>query len=205
MTAVPSILCEDVPGHPDFVHLLRLPELDLDLRYATRDNFVGHALYGGLDCAWLRREAASGLQRAAAWLATHQPGLRLRVLDALRPQRVQEALFQELAGTPLAIYLAPPERGSIHSFGMAADVTLLDAQGQELDMGSGFDEMDALSHPEFEAELLAQGRLRPEQLQARGWLRAAMRQAGFQPIPTEWWHFDLGDRAQVRASLPRVL
>jgi len=205
MSDVPSILCEDVPGHPDFVHLLRLPELDLDLRYATRDNFVGRAVYGGLDCAWLRREAAAGLQQAAAWLDTHQPGLRLRVLDALRPQRVQEALYQELDGTPLAIYLAHPERGSIHSFGMAVDLTLLDAQGQELDMGSGFDEMDALSHPEFEAELLAQGRLTPAQLQARGWLRAAMRQAGFHPITTEWWHFDFGDRTLVRAQLPRVL
>ena len=205
MNEAPSILCEDVPGHPDFVHLLSLPELDLDLRYATRDNFVGRAVYGGLDCAWLRREAATGLQQAAAWLNAHQPGLRLRVLDALRPQRVQEALYQELEGTPLALYLAHPERGSIHSFGMAVDVTLLDAQGQELDMGSGFDEMDALSHPEFEAELLAQGRLTPAHVQARGWLRAAMRQAGFHPITTEWWHFDFGDRTQVRAQLPRVL
>ena len=89
----------------------------------------------------------------------------------------------------------------LHDF----SVVTLDAQGQELDMGSGFDEMDALSHPEFEAELLAQGRLTPAQLQARGWLRAAMRQAGFHPITTEWWHFDFGDRTQVRAQLPRVL
>ncbi len=200
-----GIEAEAIAGHPDFVSLYSLPEIALDLRYATRDNFVGKAVYGGLDCAWLRREAAEGLRRAAAWLAERRPGWKLLVLDALRPQRVQEQLYAELADTPLAIYLAHPERGSIHSFGMAVDVTLLDEAGRELDMGSGFDEMDVVSHPEFEAELLAQGRLRPEQLVHRGWLRAAMREAGFHGISTEWWHYDFGDRVTVRRDLPRVL
>ncbi|MFN4115446.1 MAG: M15 family metallopeptidase [Inhella sp.] len=200
-----SIAAEDIATHPDFVSLYALPEIAIDLRYASRDNFVGKAVYGGLDCAWLRRDAADGLRRAAAWLAARRPGWKLLVLDALRPQRVQEQLYAELAGTPLAIYLAHPERGSIHSFGMAVDVTLLDGAGRELDMGSGFDEMDAVSHPEFEAELLAQGRLSAEQLSHRGWLRAAMREAGFHGISTEWWHFDFGDRMAVRRDLPRVL
>ena len=118
---------------------------------------------------------------------------------------MQERLYAELDGTPLVRYLAHPTRGSIHSYGMAIDVTLVDAAGRELDMGSGFDQMDELSHPEFEAELLAQGRLRTEHLVHRGWLRAALREAGFQGITTEWWHFDFGDRTQVRAQLPRVL
>lgn len=200
-----GIAAEAIAQHPDFVSLHALPEVAIDLRYASRDNFVGKAVYGGLDCACLRREAADGLRRAAAWLAVHRPGWKLLVLDALRPQRVQEQLYAELAGTPLATYLAHPERGSIHSFGMAVDVRLLDEAGRELDMGSGFDEMDAISHPEFEAELLAQGRLTALQLAHRGWLRAAMRQAGFNGIATEWWHFDFGDRVAVRRDLPRVL
>jgi len=200
-----GIAAEDIAEHPDFASLYTLPEITIELRYATRDNFVGKAVYGGLDCAWLRREALEGLRRAAAWLATRRPGWKLLVLDALRPQRVQEQLYAELAGTPLAIYLAHPERGSIHSFGMAVDVTLLDEAGRELDMGSGFDEMDAVSHPEFEAELLAQGRLTAAQLSHRGWLRAAMRDAGFHGITTEWWHYDFGDRVAVRRDLPRVL
>lgn len=200
-----GIAAEDIAQHPDFVSLYALPEIAIDLRYASRDNFVGKAVYGGLDCAWLRREAFEGLRRAATWLAARRPGWKLLVLDALRPQRVQEQLYAELAGTPLAIYLAHPERGSIHSFGMAVDVTLLDEAGRELDMGSGFDEMDAVSHPEFEAELLAQGRLSAGQLAHRGWLRAAMREAGFHGISTEWWHYDFGDRVAVRRDLPRVL
>lgn len=204
MTASP-LSCEDVPGHADFVSLHALASLAVDLRYATRDNFVGKAVYGGLDCAWIRREAAEALRQAATWLAQQRPELQLCVLDALRPQRVQEALYAELDGTPLVRYLAHPSKGSIHSYGMAVDVTLLDPTGRELDMGAAFDEMDPISHPEYEAEFLAQGRLSGTQLMNRGWLRAAMRHAGFHGISTEWWHFDLGDRDAVRRDLPRVL
>lgn len=199
------IRCEDIADHPDFRALASLPGIDIDLRYASADNFVGHDIYGGLDCAWLRREAAEALASAAAWLAAKRPGYRLRVLDALRPQRVQERLWAELQGTPLTLYLAHPERGSIHSFGMAVDVTLLDPAGAEADMGSGFDEMSEASHPEHEAEQLALGTLSAVQLAERGWLRAAMRQAGFHAITTEWWHFDFGDRVAVRRDLPRVM
>ena len=199
------IRCENVPDHPDFRALASIPGIDIDLRYATADNFVGHDVYGSLDCAWLRREAADALQLAAAWLADRRPGYRLCVLDALRPQRVQEQLWAELQGTPLTLYLANPERGSIHSFGMAVDATLLDAAGVAVDMGSGFDEMALVSHPDQEAEQLALGSLSAAQLTERGWLRAAMRQAGFQDITTEWWHFDFGDRSAVRRDLPRVL
>ncbi len=203
MTAM--ISCEDVPAHPDFRSLLSIGGVSVDLRYATPDNFVGHDVYGGLDCAWLRREAADALEQAAAWLAEHRSGYTLRVLDALRPQRVQEVLWAELAGTPLTMYLANPERGSIHSFGMAVDVTAIDPEGREVDMGSGFDEMSLNSHPDHEVEHLAQGLLSAQHLTERGWLRSAMRHAGFQSISTEWWHFDFGDRVAVRRDLPRVL
>ncbi|MDI4634420.1 M15 family metallopeptidase [Pelomonas sp. V22] len=199
------IPCEDIAGHPDFRALASLPNIGVDLRYATPDNFVGRDVYGGLDCAWLRREAAEALVNASEWLARQRPGYRLIVLDALRPQRVQEALYAELAGTPLAMYLAHPERGSIHSFGMAVDLTVLDPQGAEVDMGTGFDEMTLISHPDHEAEHLALGLLTAAQIAERGWLRAAMRQAGFHGISTEWWHFDFGDRVAVRRDLPRVL
>ena len=202
---IPMISCEDVPQHADFRSLLSIPGVSVDLRYATPDNFVGRDVYGGLDCAWLRREAADALESAAAWLAAHRPGFTLRVLDALRPQRVQEVLWNELAGTPLTMYLANPERGSIHSFGMAVDLTVIDPEGREVDMGTGFDEMALTSHPEHEVELMSQGHLQATHLTERGWLRAAMRQAGFHGISTEWWHFDFGDRVAVRRDLPRVL
>ena len=198
------IRCEDLAGHADFRRLESIEGVRFDLRYAGDNNFAGRVLYAGIDCAWLRREAAEGLEQAARWLSAQRPGYRLRVLDALRPQRVQEAIWADAAGTPLEQYFANPQRGSIHSFGMAVDVTLLDAAGQECDMGSGFDEMNELSHPEFHAEHLALGRLRLEQVLARGWLAAALRAGGFRGITTEWWHFNWGDSAWVRRELPRV-
>ena len=129
----------------------------MDLRYASVRNFVGRDLYGALDCAWLHRQAAAGVERAVARLAETAPGHRLLVLDALRPHRVQIQLWDHLDGTGLRQYVADPARGSIHSFGMALDATLIDAEGRELDMGTGFDEMTELSHPQFEARHLASG------------------------------------------------
>ncbi len=199
------IACEDIPGHSQFMALKDLAAIDVDLRYTTCNNFLMRVLYQGIDCAYLRVEAALALEQAALWVSTHRPGTRIRVLDALRPQRVQEQLYRELENTPQSMYLAHPERGSIHSFGMALDVTLLDDTGRELDMGSAFDEMTLVSHPDREAEHLATGVLTPEQLVNRGWLRAAMRHAGFHGIDSEWWHFDFGDRDVVRRDLPRVM
>jgi len=200
-----TIRVEDIAGHPAFRHLSTLhPSIDVDLRYTTAHNFAGRVLYRGYDCAWLRAEAAAGLEASAAWLASRRPGWRIRLLDALRPQRVQEAIWAEVVGTPMQMYFADPARGSIHSFGMAVDVTLLSPQGSESDMGSGFDEMSELSHPAMNDEHLALGALSAAQVTERGWLHAAMVRGGFRGIPTEWWHFDFGDRAQVRRDGPRV-
>ena len=203
--SLPSIQAHEVPGHPDFRPLAGLKGVAFDLRYAGSNNFAGRVLYGGLDCAWLRCEAAVGLEAAAAWLAQARPGYTLIVLDALRPQRVQEAIWAGVAGTPAAAYFADPAKGSIHSFGMAVDVTLRDAQGRESDMGSGFDEMSLRSHPMLDAEHLALGVLSAAQVTERGWLHEAMARGGFRAITTEWWHFDHGDRDAVRRDLPLVI
>ena len=195
---------ESVAGHGAFRHLSRVTGVLHDLRYATARNFAGRNLYGDWDCAWLRDEAAQGLEAAAAWLARHRPGWRLLVLDALRPHRVQEAIWQDVVGTPMQRYFADPVHRSIHSFGMAVDVTLVDPQGAEADMGSGFDEMSELSHPALHADHLANGRLTAVQVGQRESLRAALPKGGFGGITTEWWHFDHGDRDHVRRALPLV-
>lgn len=203
--ALSTIRIEEVPGHPAFRHLSTLDaRIDVDLRYPTSNNFAGRVLYRDWDCAWLRQEAAAGLEAAAAWLAQQRPGWRIRVLDALRPHRVQQAVWADVVGTPMQDYFADPARGSIHSFGMAVDVTLLSPQGQEADMGSGFDEMSLLSHPAMNDEHLALGALTAAQVTERGWLHAAMVRGGFRGIPTEWWHFDHGDRVALRRDGLRV-
>ncbi len=199
------IRVEDIPADPAFCHLQTLAGIQHDLRYAGTNNFAGRVLYAGIDCAWLRAEAAAGLDAAAGWLSRQRPGWRLLVLDALRPQRVQQAIWRDVAGTPAAMYFADPARGSIHSYGMAVDVTLIDDVGHEIDMGSGFDEMSERSHPALHALHLAGGALQAAQVAQRELLLAAMQQGGYRGIGTEWWHFDCGDRDVVRRTLPMVV
>lgn len=205
MNGAPGVASEDIAGSPEFRHLSSIAGIAVDLRYASANNFVGRDLYSPFDCAWLHREAAEALEQVVAWLARERPGVTALVLDALRPQRVQEQLWEALAGTGLQMYLADPVRGSIHSYGMALDITLLDEAGVELDMGTGFDDMTELSHPALEDGFVLAGSLSEQQLANRRLLRAAMLQAGFVGINTEWWHFDCGDRELVRATFHRVL
>lgn len=205
MSSLPTLQMEQVPASPAFRRLDSIAGIGVDLRYATPGNFVGRDLYSPLDCAWLHRDAAAALEQAVAWLAARRPDHRLLVLDALRPQRVQQQLWDALQGTDLLQYLAEPTRGSIHSFGMAVDITILDAQGRELDMGTGFDDLSERSHPALETELLASGGITAQQVANRQLLRDAMFQAGWVGINSEWWHFDCGDRVLVRHSYTRVL
>jgi D-alanyl-D-alanine dipeptidase len=200
-----TIASEDIAGSPEFRHLSSIAGIAVDLRYATPDNFVGRDLYSPFDCAWLHRDAAAALERVVAWLAGKRPGCTPLVLDALRPQRVQQQLWDALDGTDLQMYLANPQRGSIHSYGMALDITILDELGRELDMGTGFDDMTELSHPALEDGFLRAGALTAAQAGNRRLLREAMFQAGFVGINTEWWHFDCGDRNLVRQTFRRVL
>lgn len=199
-----SVRCEDVASHADFRHLSALRDIAVDLRYAGVDNFVGRDLYGTLDCAWLHHLAATGLENAATLLAGQAPGHRLLVLDALRPHRVQIELWDYLEGTDLRQYVADPALGSIHSFGMALDVTLVGPDGRELDMGTGYDEMRELSHPRLDAHHLATGELTPRQHGNRELLRDVLVRSGFQGIANEWWHFDMLDRRHVRQTFTRV-
>ena len=196
--------CEHIASATDFRRLSEIADIAVDLRYASVRNFVGRDLYGALDCAWLHRDAAAALARAAARLAEQTPALRLLVLDALRPHRVQIELWNHLDGTGLRQYVADPALGSIHSFGMALDATLVDADGRELDMGSGFDEMTELSHPQHEARHVASGALPTVAVENRRRLRDALAAGGFQGIANEWWHFELLDRRHVRQHFTRV-
>ena len=196
---------DPVPGTPEFRALSDIGGLAVELRYATPNNFVGRDLYSPLDCAWLHRDAAAALERSLARLKSQRPDCSLLVLDALRPQRVQEELWASLQGTNLLEYLAEPVSGSIPSFGMAIAVKIVDDQGKEPDTGNSFKEMNKRSHPVLEESLVGRGALRAEHLAHRRLLRDAMSTGGWRGINSELWHFDCGDRMRVRAEYRRVL
>lgn len=150
----------------------------LDLKYATSDNISGRAIYARSLCL-MHADAEVCLRRAVALAADRC--YRLKIFDAFRPQEAQVLLWEAADDKQ---YVADPRVGSNHTRGTAVDLTLVDAQGQALDMGTGFDDMTTLSHhfnPGVSALALAN----------RQSLLDIMEGAGFEHIPHEWWHYAL--------------
>lgn len=175
------------------------PEILVDLKYSSPDNFIGQDVYGDLDKCFLQKEAAAKLAAAQRKLTELRPGWRLLVFDGARPRRIQARFFAIVEGTPQQQYVADPARGSIHNYGAAVDLTIVDAGGRELDMGTPFDFFGELAQPKLESEFLARGKLTRDQLDNRLLLRNVMTSAGFRPISNEWWHFDAFPPKEVRA------
>jgi zinc D-Ala-D-Ala dipeptidase len=176
--------------NPDYNDLSGIPGLTVDLRYATTRNFTGTNLYGRFDRAFLHKVAADKLRIAADHLQKLQPGYKLLVLDAARPRSVQQTLWDHVRGTDMQRYVANPAKGSVHNFGFAVDLTIADADGKELDMGTAYDAFVDLSQPVHEARFLREGKLTEMQIANRKLLRVVMQDAGFVQLPLEWWHFD---------------
>lgn len=154
------------------------PTIRLDIRYATADNFMKTQLYPA-PAALLRCEAARALARVQADLEPR--GLGLKVFDAYRPYAVTEAMWEPWKDPD---YVADPAKGSRHNRGAAVDVTLVDlATGEELPMPTGYDDFTRAAWHDHE-------NLPPAALQNRAVLRTAMERRGFQPLASEWWHYD---------------
>jgi D-alanyl-D-alanine dipeptidase len=161
----------------DWVELIQLDKsLVLDLRYATINNFTGKKLY---PCAraYLRRKVANALVEANKKLKVK--GLRIKIWDAYRPLSIQWELWRMYSNPD---YVADPRKGSVHNRGAAVDVTLVDAKGKELDMGTPFDFFGPKAHPSY-------SKLPAKVLNNRKLLKTTLESVGFSGIKTEWWHF----------------
>lgn len=194
-----AALKKKLAAHPGLVDAGALiPELQVDLRYAGEDNFLGRSVYGDLDACFLQKDAAEMLARAQALLIKSRPDWRLRMLDCARPRWVQRAMWKLVVGTPQQSYVANPARGSIHNFGCAVDLTVATRAGEPLDMGTAYDFFGPAARPDRELALLARGELSAEQLANRLALREVMLRAGFRLLVSEWWHFDCASHRETR-------
>ena len=185
---------------PDFSAIDNLPGVTVNLRYASTNNFMKENLYGDFNRAFLHRIAADKLKKAAALLQKNKPGWKLLVYDGLRPRSVQWQLWKRVKGTDQQPYVANPKRGSIHNYGFAVDLTLQDAAGKELDMGTEFDHFGKLAQPALEQKFLKQGKLTEQQVKNRRLLRRVMEDAGFIQLPIEWWHYDALPKQEVKSK-----
>lgn len=154
----------------------------IDIRYATDDNFTGKRLYPVGTCK-LRRAVAARLAKAAA--ALRRQDRRLLIWDCYRPTSIQEELWKRV---PDPRYVANPKQGSRHSRGAAVDLALVDAAGKPVVLPTKYDDFSKAAHRVHA--------LKGEQGAEARRLEAAMKAAGFVPMPTEWWHFDAPDAAK---------
>lgn len=188
-----------IASSPDYVEIGAADGVAVDLRYATTNNFVGRNLYGEFDGAFLHKVAAAKFRDAVERLGLIEPEYRFVIFDALRPRSVQWILWKYVEGTDRQKYVANPKGGSIHNYGFALDLSILDETGAELDMGTPFDDFTRLAQPGYEEKFLAEGKLSGIQIGNRRLLRGVMEAAGFNSLRLEWWHFNALPRAEVKA------
>lgn len=154
------------------------PSIVIELRYATARNVTGRPIYPAKARCLVRSSVADRLNKAQAEL--HRQRLRLKIWDAYRPAWAQRALWEAVRNPE---YVGEPSRGgSLHTYGVGVDVTLVDARGRELPMPTDFDDFTPAAsrfyrgnNPVIAANLQT--------------LQRAMARAGFWVLRDEWWHF----------------
>ncbi|HZK55343.1 MAG TPA: CapA family protein [Desulfosporosinus sp.] len=179
---------------PDFVDIQQIiPSVVLDIKYATTDNFTHTKLYDSPNPkALLRRGTANKLKKVAD--EVEKQGYYLKIWDAYRSPEVQFKMWKIVPDTR---FVANPNKGySNHSRGSAVDVTLIDLQGKEIPMPTGYDDF-------------TQEAARAKDNVNAKYLQTVMINNGFKSLATEWWHFDDKDSYQpadsVQVSSPQVL
>ena len=182
----------------DFVELKDSEFYVIDLKYATTDNFMNENVYNEFNRAFLHQHAADKLQQAVLRLKELKPQFKFIIYDVLRPRSVQWKMWNKVKGTDQEQYIANPEEGSSHNYGMAVDLSIVDEKGQVLDMGTGFDEFNERSQPKFETKFLFEKKLSELHIENRNLLRACMEPVGFKQFTTEWWHFNALPFAEIR-------
>ena len=203
VVAIPAWSDQPVPYNiehlEDIVDIAQLNNRILvHLTYSTTDNFLHEDVYGDLQACYLRKEAAEKLDKAQSILEKKKKGFRFIVYDGLRPRNIQYKMWHVVKGTTQQTYVADPEKGSIHNYGAAVDVSIVDDQGNLLDMGTPFDYFGDLAQPRYEKRFLKENKLTNTHIRNRTLLREVMQEAGFEGIEDEWWHFNAFSPAEVK-------
>jgi len=149
-----------------------------DVKYATKDNFTKQVLYP-TGKVYIRKIVGEKLAEINKYLKKNY-NLSIKVFDAYRPLSVQKIMWKIMPNTN---YVASPKKGSRHNRGAAVDLTLIDANGKEVDMGTPYDDFTQKAHSSYK-------NLPAEIYNNRMILQKAMKKFGFVPIESEWWHFD---------------
>ncbi len=154
-----------------------------DLKYATADNFLKEVVYDCAEC-YLRLKTVKALIVASELF--EKDGYKIKLFDCYRSLDVQRKMWK-IVNNPS--YVANPKTGSVHNRGKAVDLTVVDAEGDELDMGTGFDFFGSKAGHNYK-------RLSKKVSKNRLYLKNIMIESGFAPLASEWWHYNLNDGVQ---------
>lgn len=161
-----------------------IPGINLDIRYATENNFTGKVMYPAAK-AYLRAPVAKAISDIQAELA--QQNIALKIYDAYRPYAVTLYFWEVQHDT---CFVAAPWRGSPHNKGYAVDVSLINLEtGEELQMPTGFDSFTDAAAPSYMD-------LPEEAIANRQILMDVMTKHDFTINEDEWWHYNYKDRAK---------
>jgi D-alanyl-D-alanine dipeptidase len=149
-----------------------------DMKYATTDNFLKAQVYDCAEC-FLRLKTVKALVKANSKFI--QKGYRIKIFDCYRPLDIQKRMWKIVSNPE---YVADPAKGSIHNRGGAVDITLVDANGKELDMGTTFDFFGPEASHYYE-------NLTDDVKQNRLLLKKIMKKSNFISFDSEWWHYNL--------------
>jgi D-alanyl-D-alanine dipeptidase len=168
-----------IPADTTFVNLKDYSnDFIYDMKYATTDNFLKAKVYDCAEC-FLRLKTVQALVNANKDFI--EKGYKIKLYDCYRPLSIQKKMW-EIVSNPE--YVADPKKGSFHNRGGAVDISIVDAKGQEVDMGTPFDFFGIqASHNYIE--------LSKEVISNRKFLKKVMIKNGFNSFDSEWWHYNL--------------
>lgn len=158
-----------------------------DMKYATEDNFLKAKVYDCAECM-LRYKTVKAL--IAANKDFIKNGCKIKLYDCYRPLSIQKKMW-EIVSNPE--YVADPKKGSIHNRGGAVDISLVNTDGVELEMGTTFDFFGIQASHNYK-------KLPVSVLANRKYLKSVMIKNGFNSFDSEWWHYNLKSGLKDKVS-----
>jgi len=183
-----SLINKSVVNDTAFVNLKEYStDFVYDMKYASADNFLKSKVYDCAEC-YLRFKTVKGLMEANKIFI--KKGYKIKLFDCYRPLDIQKKMWKIV---PNPIYVANPSKGSIHNRGGAVDITLVDQNGKELDMGTTFDYFGieaSHNYPNFSSKIKRNRKL----------LKRIMIKQKFNSFDSEWWHYNLKSALNDKVS-----
>lgn len=159
---------------------------------------------------FLREKTLEKVRRAKTFLPN---GYNFKFWDTYRPLKVQQALWddclkqtkkkhpdwnEDMVFKEARKYIAIPDLSEDapppHSTGGTVDLTIINDNGDELNMGTKFDDFNDTAHPYYFHNLKSITSKDKEIILNRSLLFSIMLRSGFRQDIDEWWHFDYGNQ-----------